>query len=812
MKSKKLFGIILSIILLLLLGCNYESNKISSESKYTTIKLSVADGGSAREINALDYSVYESLVYVLTGEEVLSTKEIEDGAEAELIFEKYDDLDAINAATVSIKIATWTLSVKAYNPDLWNEEDYENGSIKPVLCFKQTIAVSDKIGIIKVEMEFDENTDERGSFEYQVYYPADDHFSVEASIFGDYGEDQLVIKQVEKSEVSGFYRADLEVEDLNFGEYYLKLILTYKDGDENEKTYKTEPVIFISPMVITTGSYTFSDVNRLYTISYGKSEGINYSTDDLPTVYKQYESTTIPAVESEEPYYSFDGWYYSTKDGRKELKLTEKEDYSFNDEHNLNGAITLYPIFTSKTYTIVFHANGGEGEMESQTFKIENDAIVNKNTFTAPAGKRFAGWAEASDGDVVCPGESFVNKFNIGKETTINAYAVWEDLPKLTLTITSGDNTWNGGKDDVVDFEALDGEELTISALLSDATIWYSTDGVDPHDSKSVKQYNAKEDGPFIISGGNDYCFQAYAERDEMLESDVVTINIIFKEFNITFNPGDAEEIELEPVTNKVKSGKTIEVPEFTWKYHTQTGWTYGTDNSETYTFTNNKFEVSDSDMTFTAQWKENGKTPDVVFSGITEGSTKGSVDYGGQITLSCSGDGSENAVIYYKLEGSETEKYEEYTSPIVITEETIISAYAENESKDLYPSEVVTVTYTIKETQADVGSQYVTFVDLNPNSSSELLLKIKIYEDKSYQITAQSAKKENSVTYAKTYNSFKWFIDGELVMADGVPFTGLQLEGNGNELGYGSYVIYCIAEASNGDVDEVSYRLTIKY
>ena len=87
MKSKKLFGIILSIILLLLLGCDYESNKISSESKYTTIKLSVADGGSAREIDALDYSVYESLVYVLTGEEVLSTKEIEDGAEAELIFE-----------------------------------------------------------------------------------------------------------------------------------------------------------------------------------------------------------------------------------------------------------------------------------------------------------------------------------------------------------------------------------------------------------------------------------------------------------------------------------------------------------------------------------------------------------------------------------------------------------------------------------------------------------------------------------------------------------------------------------------------------
>lgn len=811
MKSKKLFGIILSIILLLLLGCNYESNKISSESKYTTIKLSVADGGSAREIDALDYSVYESLVYVLTGEEVLSTKEIEDGAEAELIFEKYDDLDAINAATVSIKIATWTLSVKAYNPDLWNEEDYENGSIKPVLCFKQTIAVSDKIGIIKVEMEFDENTDERGSFEYQVYYPADDHFSVEASIFGDYGEDQLVIKQVEKSEVSGFYRADLEVEDLNFGEYYLKLILTYKDGDENEKTYKTEPVIFISPMVITTGSYIFSDVNRLYTISYGKSEGINYSTDDLPTVYKQYESTTIPAVESEEPYYSFDGWYYTTTDGRKDLKPTEKEDFSFNDEHNLNGAITLYPIFTSKTYTIVFHANGGEGEMESQTFKIENDALVNKNTFTAPEGKRFMGWAEASDGDVVCPGESFVNKFNIGKETTINAYAVWEDLPKLTLTITSGDNTWNGGKDDVVDFEALDGEELTISALLSDATIWYSTDGVDPHDSKSVKQYNAKEDGPFIISGGNDYCFQAYAERDEMLESDVVIINIIFKEFNITFNPGAAaDEIELEPVSNKVKSGKTIEIPEFTWKYHTQTGWTYGTDNSETYTFTNNKFEVSDSDMTFTAEWKENGKTPDVVFSTAPSGTqAELEVEYGTEIILSCN---DADATIYYTTDGTEptnsSSVYSEGKS-ILISEDTTVKAFAENTAADKQPSVVKSIKYKVKKGTASVYQKFISFEGMQNYSDSNLQLRATVNQDFSYTITAQS------VDSSKTYISYKWFIDGQLAIVDGEAVTDSILTESYEKPASGETLnrtIYCLAETEDGDVDDVTYRLTVEY
>ena len=1112
MKSKKLFSIILSICLLLLFGCKYESNKIGSKNRYTTIKLRVANGGSARTIEALDYSVYNSLVYVLSGQEILSEEEIEAGVEAEELFVKYDDLDAINSEEVSIKIATWNLSVNAYNPEVWDEEEYKKGSITPVLCFEQkNVAISPKTGSIKVEMEFNENTDERGSFEYQVYYPADEHFSVEASIYGESGEYQIKITKVEELENNGLCRVDLKAEDLNFGEYYLKLILTYEDDNGEENTYKTEPVIFISPMVETTGYYTFGNVNRHYKISYGKSENTTYNADDLPVIYKQYETKIIPAVEAEEPYYNFDGWYYSTGKGSNNLGRTEKEDYIFNEEHTFNFDITLYPIFTAKTYTLVFNANGGQGQMEPQNFTIEDEALITKNTFTPPTGKRFAGWAEALDGDVVCADESDVKGFNIGKETEINVYAVWvdksahliqyENIPngvensnpqsylesqdivlsnpsarmgytfvcwyevvdgvvasqsplegwnagsknydvviqanwapnkntkytvehwqqninddeytfveseelygttedqtyaeaksytgfkakpisqksitpdektvvviqydrdeisyifdadgglwdddteqktvsgrygsvveapknpdktghyftkwdavipetfgeksltftaewernsyvvtynlfngeeyvtikdalyyldsynaatldyvvkqtgttvklnnytflgwattedadkadyspgdslemnkhyelysvwsyngKVSLSITSGDNTWTGAEDENVEYEACAGAELEFVLNPSDAEVWYCTDGEDPHLSKSVRLFDP-DDGRFIVSGDGDFTFKAYAVKEGMDESDVITVSITLKEFNITFDPGEAATETQVATTTTVKSGSSISVPEYTYQYYTLTEWTYGDDNLQTYTFTDNKYTVADSDMTFTAHWSYNGRTDNVIFSQAPSGTqSELEVECGTEITLSCN---DTNATIYYTTDGTEPTSSSSLYSEgktILISEDTTVKAYAENTVAGKQPSVVKSIKYKVKKGTASVYQKFISFEGLQNYSDSNLQLRATVNQDFSYTITAQA------VDSSKTYTSYKWFIDGQLAMVDGEAVTGSTLTESYDKPASGETLnrtIYCLAETEDGDVDDVTYRLTVEY
>ncbi|MGL4908625.1 MAG: InlB B-repeat-containing protein [Bacteroidales bacterium] len=48
--------------------------------------------------------------------------------------------------------------------------------------------------------------------------------------------------------------------------------------------------------------------------------------------------------------------------------------------------------------TVTFHANGGSGSMGAQVFTKEQEQKLNKNTFTAPAGKAFAGWSTQADG------------------------------------------------------------------------------------------------------------------------------------------------------------------------------------------------------------------------------------------------------------------------------------------------------------------------------------------------------------------------------------------------------------------------------
>ena len=76
---------------------------------------------------------------------------------------------------------------------------------------------------------------------------------------------------------------------------------------------------------------------------------------------------------------------------------------SFSDEHMFlnatsenGGKFNIYAIWRANTYRVVFHNNGGDGEMDVQGFRYDETKSLHSNTFTRE-GYVFAGWATTED-------------------------------------------------------------------------------------------------------------------------------------------------------------------------------------------------------------------------------------------------------------------------------------------------------------------------------------------------------------------------------------------------------------------------------
>ncbi len=92
------------------------------------------------------------------------------------------------------------------------------------------------------------------------------------------------------------------------------------------------------------------------------------------------------------------------------------------------------------TYTVTFDANGGSGEMESQTFEQDKSQALSKNAFEAPSsGRVFGGWAthayaneaEYSDNEYIL----------VSKNMTL--YALWKmDEGNGTKTVAADEKPW----------------------------------------------------------------------------------------------------------------------------------------------------------------------------------------------------------------------------------------------------------------------------------------------------------------------------------------------------------------------------------
>lgn len=104
--------------------------------------------------------------------------------------------------------------------------------------------------------------------------------------------------------------------------------------------------------------------------------------------------------------------------------------------------ITLYAKWKENAnYYIEYEANGGSGEMDRQTMTFEVAANLTANAFTYEH-HIFKGWATEPTGEVVYTDRANVNEITLqaDESATITLYAVWEEHPHYTVTLSKDDH------------------------------------------------------------------------------------------------------------------------------------------------------------------------------------------------------------------------------------------------------------------------------------------------------------------------------------------------------------------------------------
>lgn len=215
-------------------------------------------------------------------------------------------------------------------------------------------------------------------------------------------------------------------------------------GSASRKTAKPGTTYsFTSPSVtgmtpsksVVTGTITTSDTSETvyyypitYTISYNANGGSgapssqtkNYGTDITITTSKPTRTG-----------YNFEGW------GLRSTSLSPA--YSPGDTYSANMSTTLYAIWSAKTYTISYDANGGSGAPSSQ-IKTYGVDLTLSSTKPTRSGYTFKGWGVSSSTTYVSyqPGGTYSQNMNR------TLYAIWEENAPTTYTVSYNANGGSG--------------------------------------------------------------------------------------------------------------------------------------------------------------------------------------------------------------------------------------------------------------------------------------------------------------------------------------------------------------------------------
>ena len=245
--------------------------------------------------------------------------------------------------------------------------------------------------------------------------------------------------------------------------------ITYNDlhgvTHSNPTTYtiESEPITFTNPTSERTG-YTFKGWNPTgiakgstgnktvtaqwtiinYTITYNLNGGTN--PNNAPTSYN-VTTATFNLPTPTKTGYTFEGWYENAEFTGDAVTQIAKGS---------TGDKTFYAKWTANTYAVIFHANGGKGDMEDQEFTYDMEQALTANAFNR-TGYTFAGWNTNANGS----GTAYNNGQSVQNLTdddngTINLYAQWTEITYTVNISTDGNGTVSPSGDQEIGIEGLE--------------------------------------------------------------------------------------------------------------------------------------------------------------------------------------------------------------------------------------------------------------------------------------------------------------------------------------------------------------------
>ena len=335
---------------------------------------------------------------------------------------------------IFIDTGTWDFTLTASNTDGEN-------------VLSATISTTINAGENKLNFVMQEATENAasGSIEFTLNFPKDVVGNVEAKLFKYENNDTEISKQtlsIDSSSTDNYSSVKYSYPDatgttsspLSAGYYILKIELQQNVNNQNMPINTYSCLIRVAPGLLSQGKYTLPDLAQLYTINY-KLEGGKFIDSATTTSYNAYTSFALPEPTKEG--YDFAGWYTQDYTG----SITETLFGNAGETQTINADTTLYAKWTPNTYTITFDANGGSGEMDSQSFTYDAAQNLTANKFTR-SGYTFAGWNTSSEGT----GTSYANSASIKNLTdepngNITLYAQWA---KAVIILTQDElNTYS---------------------------------------------------------------------------------------------------------------------------------------------------------------------------------------------------------------------------------------------------------------------------------------------------------------------------------------------------------------------------------
>ena len=184
------------------------------------------------------------------------------------------------------------------------------------------------------------------------------------------------------------------------------------------------------------GAYVTVDLGKangtpvVYTITFNSNDGTLVPSQNVNAGEKLTEPTPAPTKVG----FTFVGWYEDSTFSKK---------FDFNTP--ITDSMTLYAKWTENKYTLTFDANGGSGTMTPKA-DLTGEYTLPANEFTAPSGKQFKGWSLTTDGAIV-------TKVAMTENRTV--YAIWENIPVVTYTVSFAAN---GGTGTMADVTGISGE------------------------------------------------------------------------------------------------------------------------------------------------------------------------------------------------------------------------------------------------------------------------------------------------------------------------------------------------------------------